>query len=171
MATYILAGIYTDTASLTALEVDASVFKRIFELISLGGDYKSVVKNSTFSNKLSKLKLVGVGLESLQVVKGSNYYYSYVYIDNETYVKYGSPDGVKDMLANRFIDSVIGTSYGIVFIEKVKGKSSFSIRSSTDFNCILLAQKLGNGGGHYHKSGGTTELSKDEIDKLLMEYA
>jgi len=169
IATYILAGIYTDTANLTALEMNATVFKRVFELVSLGGDYKFVVKSATFSNKLSKLKLVGYGLESLVVVKGTYNYYSYIYIDNETYIKYGQPDGVKDLIANRFIESIIGTTFGIVFVKKAKGKTSFSIRSSNDFNCIPLAHKLG-GGGHYHKAGGLTEMTKNEIESLLMEY-
>jgi phosphoesterase RecJ-like protein len=168
-ATYFLAGMLTDTFFFKVMGLNEKFYKDIAELLHFGGNIDFIMKQLVFSNPIKKLNAIGKALESTIIKKGRKYNYAICLIDNKAYNLFGRPEGLKNVIAEQFIQSIEKIDFGIVILEKDPGVYGFSIRSVTKFNCAELARKIG-GGGHKNSAGGLLDKPLNEALNVLNEY-
>lgn len=166
IATSLMAGIIGDTGAFRYPESTARTFKIAAELIDKGADKDKLIFEIYRSDPFNLLKFYGEVLNRMKHDKAGKFVWAA--IPYEIYDKFGKPQSAKESAASLFTQITDGTDFGLLAVEKQKGKLSISFRSRTGFDTSKIAVALG-GGGHIYASGGKIEgLEFDKaVEKLL----
>lgn len=164
IASYMLAGIYSDTGSFNNLNTDARVFGVAFELAKLGADPAKLSQDYLTSSGMSEDEL-SVYTKILASVKIKNHL-AYALVNYEDISGLTSSD-----IAHRVGDTIRymqGVRISFVISEKTPNKFYLSLRSLDGYNVAKIAEKFG-GGGHKVAAGAKFNESFQSIDQALSE--
>lgn len=170
--TALLTGIISDTECFRTKDADNKTMKVSSDLMKYCSKDK-IIKNLYQSNSISTVKSVGKILENITI--DTQHGFCYAYLKYPEYVANKDELLSKDLVADFFINSIEGTKFGFVAIEKESQNISVSFRSRNNFDTSLVARELG-GGGHKNRSAVTLRGIKFDdalknVIKACQKYA
>lgn len=171
IATYLYAGILTDTGSFNYSTTNERTLAIVSKLLGLGIDFAYICKKLNDTIKESKLKLIATAINNMEVYEDGKIRYTYV--DYDTLSKLGVDEEDAEGMTN-YLRMVEGTEVAIYVRGKSNGTNKVSLRSGDKVDVSAIAILFG-GGGHKRASGYTMpesiEISKkkllDEIKRLI----
>lgn len=151
MASYLLAGILYDTAAFQHANTSAKVMEISADLMRKGAPMSKIIEATFKNKKLETLKLWGRAMERAEINEKTGAILSF--ITNEDKEELGMKEDDIGRIAE-MLNTVSGTKFSLVLIEKEKNKVKGSLRSEWYKNVDVseIAQKL-RGGGHRLASG------------------
>ena len=162
IATCLYTGIMTDTGSFKYRSTTSETHRVIADLIDKGAD-NAKIQNliyDTFSE--SRMRLLGVALQNLQVNKELKT--AYITLSQEELDKNNFKKGDTEGFVNYGL-SLEGIVFAAIFIEhKVEGIIKISFRSKGSFSVNEFARAHFNGGGHLNAAGGKSDLSLENTE-------
>ena len=160
------AGMVTDTSSFKHPNTTKRVHLIAAELIDLGIDTNRVQRLIYDNNSESRLRFMGYALkEKLTVLP--EYRTAYFKITADELSLYSNQLGDTEGLVNYAL-SIKDVIFAATIIEKADCVR-MSFRSMGDFAVNNFAQAHFSGGGHKNASGGTSNLSIEETEKLFLD--
>ena len=151
MASYLLAGILYDTGAFQHANTSARVMEISADLMRKGAPMNKIIE-ATFKNKrLETLKLWGRAMQRAEINEKTGAILSF--ITREDMQELGIKEDEIGRIAE-LLNTVVGTKFSLVLIEKGENKIKGSLRSEWYKNVDVseIAQKL-RGGGHRLASG------------------
>lgn len=151
IASYLLAGILYDTAAFQHANTSVRVMEISADLMRKGAPMNKIIE-ATFKNKrLETLKLWGRAMERAQINEKTGAILSF--ITREDMQELGIKEDEIGRIAE-LLNTVVGTKFSLVLIEKGENRVKGSLRSEWYKNVDVseIAQKL-RGGGHRLASG------------------
>jgi phosphoesterase RecJ-like protein len=116
-------------------------------------------------NTLSRLRLMGLILERLQVVH--NGLIAYTEVRRADYATTGAAPQETEDLVN-YTRSVIGVEVGLFFLEQPRGGVKVSLRSRSRVDVARVAEQFG-GGGHRLAAGAVLETTLDDARARVLD--
>ncbi|MDP4038794.1 MAG: DHHA1 domain-containing protein [bacterium] len=162
IATYMLAGIYSDTGSFTNLNTSQRVFEVSANLAKLGADPAKLSENFLTSNGMNKAELASFA-KLLTKVKIKNHvaYAAINYSDIAGLTNSDMSHRVGDII--RYMQTV---KVSFVVTEKMPKKFFLSMRCLDGFDVSKIAEAFG-GGGHKVAAGAKFDESYSSIDQAI----
>ena len=148
IAAPLYAAIMTDTGSFRFERTTAKLHRIVADLLDTGINPTNIYNNLYDESKLSKIKLLGKCLNSLQII--SNNKIAYMTITQQDFNNTNAIESDTENFVN-IILSIEEVRLGILFIQ-LKNGFKVSFRSKGDLQVNILAGKFG-GGGHINASG------------------
>lgn len=166
IATCIYTGIMTDTGSFRYRSTTSLTHRVIAELIDKGADNTTIHENVQDTNTYSRLQLLGVALNNLEVVEDLRT--AYITLTQEELDRNNFKKGDTEGFVNYGL-SLTGIVFAAIFIEnKTEGIVKISLRSKGTFSVNEFARKHFSGGGHTNAAGGKSDLPlKETIEKFI----
>ena len=165
-------GIMTDTGSFKYPSATATTLRIAADLVDHGADKTAIAQALYDQGHLSRFKLMGRAIESLEVIPSHATALMYITEKDksECHFKKGDTEGFVNMGLQ-----LKGICFSVIFIESAEDQMiKISFRSSGDFDVNTFARKHFNGGGHKNAAGGRSEQSLSEtlayFRSLLPEY-
>jgi len=151
MATYLLAGILYDTAVFQHANTSARVMEIAAELMRRGAPMKKIIQMTFKNKKLATLKLWGRAMERAEINEKTGAIMSF--ITRQDMEELGMEEDSVGRIAE-LLNTVSGTKFSLVLIEKEKNKVKGSLRSEWYKNVDVsqIARQF-RGGGHKLASG------------------
>jgi bifunctional oligoribonuclease and PAP phosphatase NrnA len=151
MATYILTGILHDTAVFQHANTTAKVMEIAAELMRRGAPMNKIVQATFKDKKIETLKLWGRAMDRAEINSNTGAIISF--ITQEDMEEFGMEEDSVGRIAE-LLNTVSGTKFSLVLIEKDKDKVKGSLRSEWYKNVDVseIARKF-RGGGHKLASG------------------
>jgi phosphoesterase RecJ-like protein len=156
----IYAAIMTDTGSFRFERTNSGLHRIIADLLDYGIKPSEVYDNLYDESKLSKIKLLGRCLNSLQIIDGGKI--GHMILTQKDFNELNAIESDTENFVN-FILSVEGVKLGLLFIE-LKNGFKVSFRSKGNLPVNKLAAEFG-GGGHINASGA--RFRDNQIEELL----
>lgn len=171
IATYLYAGILTDTGSFNYASTNERTLAIVSKLVGLGIDFAYICKKLNDTVKESKLKLIATAINNMEVYEDGKIRYTYV--DYDTICKLGVEEEDAEGMTN-YLRMVQGTEVAVYVRGKSNGSNKVSLRSGDKVDVSAVAILFG-GGGHKRASGytmpETIDISKqkllDELKRLI----
>ena len=159
-------GMMTDTGGFTYASTRPEIYEIIGLLLTKGIDKDKIYRNVFNNFSIFKLKFWGYVLyEKLHYIeeKGAAYFA----ISKEELSQFHYIKGFSEGLVNEPLQ-IKGCRLSISLREdtKVENKVWVSLRSVDDMNCIEIAEKYFNGGGHFNAAGGQLNCSIIEAEEI-----
>ncbi len=167
MASCIYTAVLTDTGGFRYSNTKEDTFELAKELVSLGANPYEIALSCFETKPLTKLKLLGLALETLEVhFKGL---LSIMTLTPQMFELCGSKESETDDFVSyaRAIDTV---EVAILIKETKPGLVSVSLRSKRFVNVAEMASHFG-GGGHFNAAGFKVEGNPKEIKKQVIALA
>ncbi len=166
IAAPIYAAIMTDTGSFRFERTTAELHRIIANLLDTGINPTEIYNQLYDESKLSKIKLLGKCLSSLELIDENKI--GYMIITQNDFIELNAIESDTENFVN-FILSVHDVKLGMLFIE-LKNGFKVSFRSKGKLPVNKLAGLFG-GGGHQNASGARFRESKmsDMVPKILHE--
>ncbi len=166
-ATCIYCGMMTDTGGFTFASNRPEIFEIIGMLLMKGIDKDKIYRNVFHNFSIFKLRFWGYILnEKLHYIeqKGASYFC----ISKEELASFHYIKGFSEGLVNQPLQ-IKGCRLSISLREdtKLENKVWVSLRSVDDMNCIEIAAKHFNGGGHFNAAGGQLDCSIQEAEEIV----
>lgn len=151
MATYLLAGILYDTAAFQHANTSARVMEVAAELMRRGAPMSKIIRMTFKNKKLATLKLWGRAMDRAEINEKTGAIMSF--ITKEDMEELGMEEDGVGRIAE-LLNTVSGTKFSLVLIEKGKNKVKGSLRSEWYKNVDVsqIARQF-RGGGHKLASG------------------
>ncbi|MFA6285482.1 MAG: DHH family phosphoesterase [Parcubacteria group bacterium] len=151
IASFLLTGILNDTAVFQNSNTSAKVMEISADLMRKGAPMNKIIQATFKNKKLETLKLWGRAMERAQINEKTGAILSF--ITTEDMQELGIKEDDIGRLAE-LLNTVVGTKFSLVLIEKGQNKIKGSLRSEWYKNVDVseIAQKL-RGGGHKLASG------------------
>jgi phosphoesterase RecJ-like protein len=174
IAAPLYAAIMTDTGSFRFERTTASLHRIIADLLEIGINPTEIYDQLYDESKLSKIKLLGRCLNSLQLIAENKI--GYMLLTQNDFSELGAIESDTENFVN-FILSIEGVKLGMLFIE-LKSGFKISFRSKGKLPVNKLAGLFG-GGGHTNASGARFRDAKmqemkpkilNEAEKILNNY-
>ncbi|MFC4636553.1 bifunctional oligoribonuclease/PAP phosphatase NrnA [Dokdonia ponticola] len=160
IASCLYTGIMTDTGSFRFPSTTAVTHKVIAELITAGADNAGIHRNIYDTNSYTKLQLLGVALQNLQILP--EYKTAYITLSQKELDDHKFQKGDTEGFVNYGL-SLEGIIFAVIFIEnKSEGIIKMSLRSVGDFSVNEFARAHYEGGGHTNAAGGKSDLSLED---------
>ena len=166
IAAPLYAAIMTDTGSFRFERTTADLHRLIAELLDTGIDPTEIYNQLYDESKLSKIKLLGKCLSSLELIANNSI--GYMILTQKDFNELKAMESDTENFVN-FIISIEGVKLGLLFIE-LKNGFKVSFRSKGQIPANKLAGLFG-GGGHTNAAGARfrdTEMT-GMIPKILNE--
>ncbi len=163
LAVNIYAGILTDTGSFHYANATPRAFAIAGKMVALGVDPWQVAQHVYESEPASRLQLLGLVLQTLQISPGGKA--ACVVVTAEMYARTGTNAEHTDRLVN-YPRSIAGVEVAFLLREVDKDYYKLSFRSRGNVNVAALAQEFG-GGGHKNAAGCHLHGSSEEIIALV----
>lgn len=166
IGTYIYSGIITDTGSFNYSTTNPRTLEIASELIALGINFPYICKKLNDTIKESKLKLIAIAINNMEVYENGKI--RYTYIDYDTISGLGVDEEDAEGMTN-YLRMVEGTEVAVYVRQRSDGTNKVSLRSGDTVDVSTVAILFG-GGGHKRASGYTmTEELEVAKQKLLDE--
>ncbi|HWE40754.1 MAG TPA: bifunctional oligoribonuclease/PAP phosphatase NrnA [Isosphaeraceae bacterium] len=152
VATGLLTAIAMDTGWFRHPSTSPETFRDAAELLEAGAEVDRIYRLLFERNTLSRLKMMGETLASLQTDLDDRV--AYATVTREDFDRTGAvPPDTEDLVD--FTVSIVGVEVGLLFIEQRRGGIKLSIRTRRDdFDCARVVSQFG-GGGHRAAAGAT----------------
>lgn len=166
IAAPLYAAIMTDTGSFRFERTTAELHRLVAELLDTGIDPTDIYDQLYDESKLSKIKLLGKCLSSLELIANNSI--GYMILTQKDFNELKAIESDTENFVN-FIISIEGVKLGLLFIE-LKNGFKVSFRSKGKIPANKLAGVFG-GGGHLNAAGARfRDVSIfDMIPKILKE--
>jgi len=166
LAAPLYAAMMTDTGSFRFERTTATLHRIIAELLDTGVNPTEIYNQLYDESKLSKIKLLGRCLNSLQLIAEKQI--GYMIITQKDFSELEAIESDTENFVN-YILSIQGVKIGMLFIE-LKNGFKVSFRSKGNIPVNKLAGVF-DGGGHINASGARFKDSQmtDMIPKILSE--
>ena len=153
ISTCIYLGMMTDTGSFQYNGVNSETHSILSFLMDKGIDHSKIYNNIYNSNNLSRIRILGLALNSLNTIKEANT--TYMTLGKNQLINSGYKKGDTEGLVNYGL-SLKNIDFTAIFIEDVDEEKTvkISFRSKSIFPCDEFAKKFFNGGGHKNAAGG-----------------
>jgi len=163
IANALYVGLLTDTGSFRFNNTTEVAFEVAKELVKLGAEPYFNARMVYEMDSLPHLKLLGLALLRLEIIGKLGFSYLYYKDFLDFNAKEEDSEGIVDYLRKeKDIEAVL-------FLRELEnGNWKGSLRSKNHIDVRKIAE-IFNGGGHKEASGFKTELSKDEILKIVLE--
>jgi phosphoesterase RecJ-like protein len=160
----IYAAIMTDTGSFRFERTNSDLHRIIADLLDYGIQPSEVYDNLYDESKLSKIKLLGKCLNSLQIIDDGKV--GYMILTQSDFHELDAIESDTENFVN-FILSIEGVILGLLFIE-LKNGFKVSFRSKGNLPVNKLAAEFG-GGGHLNASGARfrDRMMQEMMPKIL----
>lgn len=169
IATTLLTGILGDTGVFRYPSVTSQTFRVAEKLMKKGADKNMLIFNIFSSIDMDILKFWAEILKRFKIDKKGKFVWAA--IPHSVARKFDDPKGGKETAASAFGQSVAGTDFSIIMVEEREGMLAISLRSRSNFDVSLLAEKLG-GGGHKAAAGAKVDgMSFDDAVKHVLTAA
>jgi len=161
IATWLLAGLYTDTGGFQHANTSQLVYRIASKLLSAGGKLRQISDNITLNRPLASLKLWGLVLSRAWRSKDG------VIVSLVTMKDIAENDASADDLAGvvNILNTIPDSKATILFVELPDGKIKASLRTEHDQVDVSALAAVFGGGGHRKASGFTIDgkiaMSKD----------
>lgn len=167
IATCFYTAVITDTGGFRYSNTSSRTFEIARELVLAGADPYEISLNCFESRPLSKLKFLGLALETLEVFYNGRI--SLMVLTPEMFTMCGARESETDDFVSyaRGIDTV---EVAILIKETKPGRISVSLRSKHFVNVADLAGRFG-GGGHFNAAGFKTTGDPGEVKKKVVALA
>lgn len=167
MATALFTAIAGDTVYFKHTPHPAQTFKIATNLLQKGARQDLYIQYMTSNHHLNFIKCMGKMLEHMEY--DAEHKFVYTAMPVEEYETYGKPPGVKDAVANEFLQSVKDAEFGVAILEGEKGNLFVSLRSKGNVDVSSIALHFG-GGGHRVAAGFSIQGEfLDSIEKILSQ--
>jgi phosphoesterase RecJ-like protein len=147
VATCLYTAVLTDTGSFCFQGTSERTFALAQELVRRGADPVRIAQNVYFSTHISKMRLLGAALSSLQ----RDGTLVWMHVDRETIERCEASDGDCEGLVNYAL-AIQGVEVALFFRQEPDGRFRVSLRSKGSVNVAAVAAAFG-GGGHECASG------------------
>lgn len=165
IATYLYAGILTDTGSFNYASTKPSTLIIASKLIELGIDFSEICKKLNDTIKEAKLKLIAYTIDNMEVYYDGKFRYSYV--SYEEIKKLGLDEEDAEGMTN-YLRMVEGTEIAVAVRGKSDGSNKVSMRSGGRIDVSKIAIAFG-GGGHQRAAGYTMPKDLETSKKELLD--
>lgn len=164
-------GIMTDTGGFRFRSTSAVTHRIVADLIDKGADPAKISSNVLDTNTVSRLHLLALVLERIEVVHEGEV--AILYLKRNELEKYGFEKGDTEGFVNYGL-SIMGTKMSAFFMEDLyEDFIKISFRSKDDVDVNQFSRKYFNGGGHINAAGGkyfkniydTIEDFKEKIEE------
>ena len=165
-ATCLYCGMMTDTGAFTYASTRPEIYEIIGRLLQKGIDKDKIYRNVFNNFSVFKLKFWGYVLnEKMHYIEAKGA--SYFCVTKEELTRYHYIKGFSEGLVNQPLQ-IKGCRLSISLREdtKIENKVWVSLRSVDDMNCIEIAEKYFNGGGHFNAAGGSLNCSIQEAEEI-----
>lgn len=164
IATCLLAGIESDTASFVNQNTTPKTFCVASDLVSKGARINTIISNTFNTNSHEKLKLWGKAMDNL--VYNSKYKTATTYLSYKDIKSCGLDPDDASGIAN-ILNTMKDVNILIVAIEQSPGEIKVSMRTrNNNIDLSKFAQKLG-GGGHPGAAGFTVSGSFNDVENNI----
>ena len=161
MATCLYTALLSDTGSFCYEGTGANTFELAKELVDRGATPARIAEDLYFSNPLSKMRLLGAALTTLQR-DGS---VAWLWVTHDDMVRLGASDEDSLGIVNYAI-GIAGVEVAFFLREMADQRIRVSLRSKSTVRVTHVAEQFG-GGGHENASGctldGPIEAATDRI--------
>jgi bifunctional oligoribonuclease and PAP phosphatase NrnA len=165
VATCLITGIVGDTGAFRFPNTSPRVLEITSKLMQYGANKEEVVFNLYFSVNPILMKFWGEALRNMQI--DHDHRFAWVAIPYNVFCELGGPSEATGSTASNFFQSVDGTDFGVVIVEKEPGVITASLRSRTGYDVSKIGAELG-GGGHRYAGGGKFRAEFNEgVSKVL----
>lgn len=147
VATCLYTAVLTDTGSFCFQGTDANTFALAQELVKAGADPSRIAQHVYFANPESKMRLLGVALNSLQRENDA----VWMVVTQQQMQQCGAIEEDCEGLVNYGL-GIAGVEVAAFFRELSDGRYRVSLRSKGGVNVALIAAQFG-GGGHQCAGG------------------
>lgn len=175
IAAPIYAAIMTDTGSFRFERTTAELHRNVAELLDRGVNPTEIYDQLYDESKLSKIRLLGRSLSSLQLIAENKV--GYMVITQKDFIDLEALESDTENFVN-YIISAEGVTLGLLFIE-LKNGFKVSFRSKGDLPVNKLAGLFG-GGGHTNAAGArfhNSDMNRSipdilkEAEKFIINYS
>ena len=163
MASYLYAGLSSDTNSFINLNVTQASFDNASKLLALGADCNSV-NEKLYKNKTKKeVEFKKYLWSNFKIEKDV----AYCVMDNQTLTKMKGQKYNCSNFSSELL-SIQGVNYSFSIVEEKKGYFNLSLRSKMGYAVLPVAQSFG-GGGHLYAAGAQFKENSinDALTKVL----
>ena len=165
MAINLYTGIMTDTGSFRYPSTTPTTHRVIARLIEAGAHSATIHQNIYDTNSMERMKLLGLALNNLHVLK--EYNTAYITLTQQDLDTHAFKKGDTEGFVNYAL-SVQGIIFAVIFIEnKQENIVKMSLRSKGDFSVNDFAREHYSGGGHINAAGGR---SLDSLNKTVTDF-
>ena len=163
IASCLYTSIITDTGGLRFECTKPKTFNIVSDLVSTGLEFWKIYEQLFLSQKYSKVKLLSLVYDKLKIVDDK---ICVIKITDEMFAKSGAVDEQTNDIVSYGL--TIDNTIVSILIKSFQNKTKISLRSKDDINVCQVAEMFG-GGGHIKAAAFVTELSIDEIEKILID--
>jgi phosphoesterase RecJ-like protein len=160
----------TDTGRFQYENTSPKTLRLAAELIEAGADAHRIFQHVYETIELSKLKLLAVALDHVQVFEGGRLVISH--LERKDYEETGASSGASDGVVES-LRAVAGVEMSALISEPPQRDGRrISLRSSRDRLDVSEVARAAGGGGHRQAAGFSSDLGVEElIDFLRKEFA
>jgi phosphoesterase RecJ-like protein len=165
IAECIYTALLTDTGSFHFSNTTERTLKIASELVRRGVEPARISQALFYSNSLSKIKLLGLVLSSIQLDESGRI--AWIRMDRETMREAGASEEEADGIANHALS--IGEVEAVAFFKELSPVVyRVSLRSKGKFNVARVAESFG-GGGHRNAAGCSVEGGYEDVKRRVVE--
>jgi len=165
IATCIYTGILTDTGSFRYQTTTSTTHRIVADLIDRGAVNHEIHNNIFDGNTMARMKLMGVALNNLVVMK--QYKSAYITMTRKELRANKFQKGDTEGFVNMAL-SIEGMNVAAIFIEDLEGDFvKISLRSKGKFSVNQMSRDNFNGGGHINAAGGRVDLPIAEVVEIF----
>lgn len=161
----IYTGIVTDTGLFQYSNTTSETHRIVADLISNGVEPAKVYKDVYQNNSLSKIKLLGEALSSIELHYSNKI--ALIILKKELFEQIGAKDEDADGIIN-YARDIKGVEVALLFRETEDGKIKIGFRSKDFMNVNEIAQMFG-GGGHKRAAGATAVGEIRDIKEKVLK--
>ncbi len=167
IATCLYTAVLTDTGGFRYSNTNTETFELAKALVDSGADPYEIALNCFESKPYSKLKLLGLALDTLEVYYDGRL--AIMSVTQEMFDRCGANESETDDFVSyaRTIDTV---EMAVLVKEARPGLVSVSLRSKKYVNVAEIANKFG-GGGHFNAAGFRVNSTPEEVKKQIVAIA
>ena len=167
IATCMYTGILTDTGSFRFPSTTSTTHRITADLIDKGAVNHKIHNNIYDGNTMARMKLMGVALNNLVVLK--EYNSAYITMTRRELRANDYRKGDTEGFVNMAL-SIEGMNVAAIFIEDLEGDFvKVSLRSKGKFSVNQLSRDNFNGGGHINAAGGRLDLPLAKVVEIYKE--
>ena len=167
IATCMYTGILTDTGSFRFPSTTSTTHRITADLIDKGAVNHKIHNNIYDGNTMARMKLMGVALNNLVVLK--EYNSAYITMTRRELRANDYRKGDTEGFVNMAL-SIEGMNVAAIFIEDLEGDFvKVSLRSKGKFSVNQLSRDNFNGGGHINAAGGRLDLPLAKVVDIYKE--
>jgi phosphoesterase RecJ-like protein len=165
LATYLLAGIVTDTRSFSTANTTAHALEVSSKLVRAGGSLTEINENYYRRKDLDTLRLWGKMLQRIQLDGRLVWSAETLEMRKGFHAKSANGDGIVNLLATA--EEAVAA---IIFKERADGQTEISIRSRPQYDISPIAVAFG-GGGHPQAAGAVLKGSLETAIPAVLAKA